>query len=48
MLRQVNSANVLNLLAQMRVGFYLATLAALLLLFSYNRREYLNLGSGSR
>lgn len=44
MVRQVNSGNVLNLLTQMRIGFYLAAAASLLLLFSYSRRESLNLG----
>ena len=45
-IRQVNSVTMLNLLAEMRVGFYLAAFASLLLLFSYNRRESLNMGAG--
>lgn len=46
--RQVSSGNPLTMLTQMRVGFYLAAVASLLLLFSYSRRESLNLGPGKR
>lgn len=44
--RHVNSNSILELFTQMSVGFYLAAFASLLLLFSYSRRESLNLGSG--
>ncbi len=44
--RQVSSFSVLNLLTEMRVGFYLAAFASLLLLFSYNRRESFNTSAG--
>jgi hypothetical protein len=44
--RQVNSTTVFSFVTQMRVGFYLAAFASLLLLLSYSRRESLNLNSG--
>lgn len=37
--RQSSSTTVFDLLPQMRIGFYLATLASLLLIFSYSREE---------
>ncbi len=43
--RQVNNTNVFGLLKEMSFGFYIAALASLLLLFSYSRREALNLSS---
>jgi hypothetical protein len=46
--RQASGSNALGLLKQMSPGFYLAAFASLLLLFSYSRREALNLGSGRR
>lgn len=46
--RQVNSLNILELLKQMSVGFYIAAFASFLLLFTHSRRESLNLHSGNR
>jgi len=43
--RQVNSTNVIGLIKDMSVGFYLASLASILLIFSYSKRESLNFGS---
>jgi hypothetical protein len=45
--RQIDGTSLLNLLTQMHIGFYVAGFASLLLLFSYSRRESLNLGTGS-
>ena len=39
------SSGILNFFKNMRIGFYLAGLASLLLLFSHSRREALNAGS---
>jgi hypothetical protein len=46
MSRQMTNANAFSLLTQMSIGFYVATAASVLLLFSYSRREALNLGAG--
>jgi fatty-acid desaturase len=43
--RQVNNVNAITLIKEMSIGFYLAALASVLLLFSYSKREALNLGS---
>ncbi len=43
--RQVNNTNAFGLLKQMSIGFYIAASASLFLLFSYSRREALNLNS---
>lgn len=48
MTRQVASNNVFDLLTKLSVGFYLAAFASLLLVFSFSRRESLNMGSGRR
>jgi len=43
--RQLNMFTMLELLRQMKVGFYIAVSASLLLLFSYSRKESFNLTS---
>lgn len=43
--RHLNNVNMIGLIKDMSVGFYLASLASVLLLLSYSKREALNYGS---
>ena len=41
--RQLDNASTLGLVKEINVGFYVASVASVLLLFSYNKREAMNL-----
>ena len=43
--RETSNADILGMLKDMRFGFYMAAMASVLLLFSYSKRESLNVGS---
>lgn len=44
--RNVNNVDVLELLKEMSFGFYITAMGALLLLFTYSKKEALNVGAG--